>query len=74
MLHLLVGGEFDMELNFVIQVCDIVIIIFSILTVTITMITIDITMMTQLQCQDPENIRHMLELLDHCPQGLQVST
>ena len=34
------GGEFDMELNFVIQ--------------------------------DPENIRHMLELLDHCPDGLQV--
>ena len=23
--------------------------------------------------QDSENIRHMLELLDHCPQGLQVS-
>ena len=22
--------------------------------------------------QDPENIRHMLELLDHCPDGLQV--
>ena len=22
--------------------------------------------------QDAENIRHMLELLDHCPQGLQV--
>ena len=40
-LHLLVGGEFDMELNFVIN--------------------------------DPENIRHMLELLDHCPHGLQVS-
>ena len=39
-LHLLVGGEFDMELNFVIQ--------------------------------DPENIRHMLELLDHCPHDLQV--
>jgi len=39
-LHLLVGGEFDMELNFVIQ--------------------------------DAENIRHMLELLDHCPQGLQA--
>ena len=36
----LVGGEFDMELNFVIQ--------------------------------DPENIRHMLELLDHCPDGLQA--
>ena len=39
-LHLLVSGEFDMELNFVIQ--------------------------------DPENIRHMLELLDHCHQGLQA--
>ena len=37
----LVGGEFDMELNFVIQ--------------------------------DAENIRHMLELLDHCPHPLQVS-
>ena len=37
----LVGGEFDMELNFVIQ--------------------------------DAENIRHMLELLDHCPDPLQVS-
>ena len=36
----LVGGEFDMELNFVIQ--------------------------------DAENIRHMLELLDHCPDPLQV--
>ena len=36
----LVGGEFDMELNFVIQ--------------------------------DAENIRHMLELLDHCPHPLQV--
>ena len=24
--------------------------------------------------QDPENIRHMLELLDHCPDGLQVRT
>ena len=72
-LHLLVGGEFDMELNFVIQVWDIVIIIFSIITMIITMITI-ITMMTQLQCQDPENIRHMLELLAHCPQGLQVWT
>ena len=22
--------------------------------------------------QDPENIRHMLELLDHCPDGLQA--
>jgi len=39
-LHLLVGGEFDMELNFVIQ--------------------------------DAENIRHMLELLDHCPHTLQA--
>ncbi|CAB3374574.1 Hypothetical predicted protein [Cloeon dipterum] len=38
-LHLLVGGEFDMELNFVIQ--------------------------------DAQNIRHMLELLDHCPPSLQ---
>ncbi|XP_011314738.1 neurobeachin-like [Fopius arisanus] len=38
-LHLLVGGEFDMELNFVIQ--------------------------------DAQNIRHMLELLDHCPPNLQ---
>lgn len=37
----LVGGEFDMELNFVIQ--------------------------------DSHNIRHMLELLDHCPANLQVS-
>lgn len=37
----LVGGEFDMELNFVIQ--------------------------------DAQNIRHMLELLDHCPPNLQVS-
>jgi hypothetical protein len=36
----LVGGEFDMELNFVIQ--------------------------------DAQNIRHMLELLDHCPPNLQV--
>ncbi|CAB3374575.1 Hypothetical predicted protein [Cloeon dipterum] len=35
----LVGGEFDMELNFVIQ--------------------------------DAQNIRHMLELLDHCPPSLQ---
>lgn len=35
------GGEFDMELNFVIQ--------------------------------DAQNIRHMLELLDHCPPNLQVS-
>ncbi|XP_063850090.1 neurobeachin-like isoform X2 [Scylla paramamosain] len=34
-LQLLVGGEFDMELNFVIQ--------------------------------DAHNLRHMLELLDHCP-------
>ena len=41
MLLQLVGGEFDMELNFVIQ--------------------------------DAENIRHMLELLDHCPHPLQVS-
>ncbi|XP_052124935.1 neurobeachin isoform X3 [Frankliniella occidentalis] len=39
-LHLLVGGEFDMELNFVIQ--------------------------------DSHNIRHMLELLDHCPANLQA--
>ena len=38
----LVGGEFDMELNFVIH--------------------------------EPENIRHMLELLDHCPEALQVRT
>jgi hypothetical protein len=37
----LVGGEFDMELNFVIQ--------------------------------DAQNIKHMLELLDHCPPNLQVS-
>jgi hypothetical protein len=36
----LVGGEFDMELNFVIQ--------------------------------DAQNIKHMLELLDHCPSNLQV--
>ncbi|XP_023318209.1 neurobeachin isoform X4 [Trichogramma pretiosum] len=36
----LVGGEFDMELNFVIQ--------------------------------DAQNIRHMLELLDHCPSNLQA--
>ncbi|KAF4532524.1 hypothetical protein B566_EDAN010816 [Ephemera danica] len=36
----LVGGEFDMELNFVIQ--------------------------------DAQNIRHMLELLDHCPPSLQL--
>lgn len=40
MLFQLVGGEFDMELNFVIQ--------------------------------DAQNIRHMLELLDHCPPNLQV--
>lgn len=40
-LFQLVGGEFDMELNFVIQ--------------------------------DAQNIRHMLELLDHCPPNLQVS-
>lgn len=39
-LFQLVGGEFDMELNFVIQ--------------------------------DAQNIRHMLELLDHCPPNLQV--
>ncbi|CAH1724101.1 unnamed protein product [Aphis gossypii] len=39
-LHLLVGGEFDMELNFIIQ--------------------------------DAQNIRHMLELLDHCPPNLQA--
>ncbi|XP_066153140.1 neurobeachin isoform X2 [Euwallacea fornicatus] len=39
-LQLLVGGEFDMELNFVIQ--------------------------------DAQNIRHMLELLDHCPPHLQA--
>ncbi|RZF43724.1 hypothetical protein LSTR_LSTR004237 [Laodelphax striatellus] len=37
----LVGGEFDMELNFIIQ--------------------------------DAQNIRHMLELLDHCPPNLQFS-
>lgn len=37
----LVGGEFDMELNFVIQ--------------------------------DAQNIKHMLELLDHCPPNLQVT-
>uniref|UniRef100_A0A1B0BVM1 Uncharacterized protein n=1 Tax=Glossina palpalis gambiensis TaxID=67801 RepID=A0A1B0BVM1_9MUSC len=37
----LVGGEFDMELNFVIQ--------------------------------DAQNIKHMLELLDHCPPNLQNS-
>ena len=36
----LVGGEFDMELNFVIQ--------------------------------DAQNIKHMLELLDHCVPTLQV--
>ncbi|XP_070506092.1 neurobeachin isoform X13 [Chironomus tepperi] len=36
----LVGGEFDMELNFVIQ--------------------------------DAQNIKHMLELLDHCPSNLQA--
>ncbi|XP_039152859.1 neurobeachin isoform X18 [Drosophila simulans] len=36
----LVGGEFDMELNFVIQ--------------------------------DAQNIKHMLELLDHCPPNLQA--
>ncbi|XP_075235222.1 A kinase anchor protein rugose [Lycorma delicatula] len=39
-LFTLVGGEFDMELNFVIQ--------------------------------DAQNIRHMLELLDHCPPNLQA--
>lgn len=39
-LQLLVGGEFDMELNFVIQ--------------------------------DALNIKHMLELLDHCPPSLQA--
>ena len=39
-LFQLVGGEFDMELNFVIQ--------------------------------DAQNIRHMLELLDHCTPNLQV--
>ncbi|KAG8299918.1 hypothetical protein J6590_053378 [Homalodisca vitripennis] len=38
-LDMLVGGEFDMELNFVIQ--------------------------------DAQNIKHMLELLDHCPPNLQ---
>lgn len=36
----LVGGEFDIELNFIIQ--------------------------------DSQNIKHMLELLDHCPPSLQV--
>lgn len=40
LLMQLVGGEFDMELNFVIQ--------------------------------DAQNIKHMLELLDHCPPNLQV--
>ncbi|KAG8182137.1 hypothetical protein JTE90_014552 [Oedothorax gibbosus] len=39
-LHLLVGGEFDMELNFVIQ--------------------------------QPQNIVHLLDLLDHCPSNLQA--
>ncbi|XP_071862364.1 A kinase anchor protein rugose isoform X14 [Bombus fervidus] len=39
-IAVLVGGEFDMELNFVIQ--------------------------------DAQNIRHMLELLDHCPPNLQA--
>lgn len=39
-LHLLVGGEFDMELNFVIQ--------------------------------HPQNVLHMLDLLDHCPPSLQA--
>ncbi|XP_076767102.1 A kinase anchor protein rugose isoform X15 [Xylocopa sonorina] len=39
-LHLLVSGEFDIELNFVIQ--------------------------------DAQNIRHMLELVDHCPLNLQA--
>ncbi|CAH1393721.1 unnamed protein product [Nezara viridula] len=39
-LHLLVGGEFDMELNFVIQEAD--------------------------------NIKYMLELLDHCQPNLQA--
>ncbi|XP_035708538.1 neurobeachin isoform X2 [Folsomia candida] len=39
-LQLLVGGEFDMELNFVIQ--------------------------------DAQNIKHMLEMLDHCPPHLQA--
>ncbi|XP_065076461.1 neurobeachin isoform X10 [Ochlerotatus camptorhynchus] len=39
-LHLLVGGEFDMELNFVVQ--------------------------------DAQNVKHMLELLDHCPANLQA--
>ena len=62
-LHLLVGGEFDMELNFVIQVI-----------IIITIIIIIMNRMTMIQCQDPENIRHMLELLDHCPQGLQVTS
>lgn len=41
LLKQLVGGEFDMELNFVIQ--------------------------------DAQNIKHMLELLDHCPPNLQVT-
>ncbi|XP_062538094.1 neurobeachin isoform X13 [Armigeres subalbatus] len=36
----LVGGEFDMELNFVVQ--------------------------------DAQNVKHMLELLDHCPANLQA--
>ncbi|XP_055586014.1 neurobeachin isoform X13 [Uranotaenia lowii] len=39
-LYLLVGGEFDMELNFVVQ--------------------------------DAQNVKHMLELLDHCPANLQA--
>ncbi|XP_058063473.1 neurobeachin [Anopheles bellator] len=39
-LHLLVGGEFDMELNFVVQ--------------------------------DAQNVKHMLELLDHCTANLQA--
>ena len=63
-LHLLVGGEFDMELNFVIQ---------AIITIN-ALIIIIIIIIIMIQCiQDPENIRHMLELLDHCPQGLQVA-
>jgi hypothetical protein len=39
-LHLLVGGEFDMELNFIIQ--------------------------------DSENIRNLMELIDHCQPDLQA--
>ena len=90
-LHLLVGGEFDMELNFVIQVNSVD------STPSHTKWyhhhlygqhhhhqrhhhylhghrhqSANMIWNFNMTQQDSENIRHMLELLDHCPQGLQV--